>query len=98
MAHLYKLLVYEEGSFFLPHRDGEKLDRMVATLVIGLPAVHEGGELVVSHDGRSHEVVFDGAAAGHELSYAAFYADCQHEVRPVPQRLPSVFDLQLDAR
>ena len=83
VAHLYKLLVYEEGSFFLPHRDGEKLDRMVATLVIGLPAVHEGGELVVSHDGRSHEVVFDGAAAGHELSYAAFYADCQHEVRPV---------------
>lgn len=23
------------------------------------------------------------AAAGHELSYAAFYADCEHEVRPV---------------
>lgn len=83
VAHLYKLLVYEEGSFFLPHRDGEKLDRMVATLVIGLPAVHEGGELVVSHDGRSHNVVFEGAAAGHELSFAAFYADCQHEVRPV---------------
>ena len=82
-AHLYKLLVYEEGSFFLPHRDGEKLDRMVATLVVGLPAIYEGGELVVSHDGRSNEVVFDGAAAGHELSYAAFYADCQHEVRPV---------------
>ena len=33
-AHLYKLLVYEKGGFFLPHRDGEKLDRMVATLVI----------------------------------------------------------------
>lgn len=83
VAHLYKLLVYEKDSFFLPHRDGEKLDRMVATLVIGLPAVHEGGELVVSHDGRSREIVFAGAATGHELSYAAFYADCQHEVRPV---------------
>ena len=23
---MYKLLVYEKGSFFLPHRDGEKLD------------------------------------------------------------------------
>ena len=32
-AHLYDLLLYEPGSFFLPHRDGEKLDRMVATLV-----------------------------------------------------------------
>ncbi len=38
-AHLYKLLVYEKEGFFLPHRDGEKLDRMVATLVIVLPTV-----------------------------------------------------------
>jgi hypothetical protein len=82
-AHLYKLLVYEKGSFFLPHRDGEKLDRMVATLVIALPAEYEGGELIVTHDGRQHEIIFSGAASGHELSYAAFYADCQHEVRPV---------------
>jgi hypothetical protein len=82
-AQLYKLLVYEEGSFFLPHRDGEKLDRMVATLVIGLPSVHEGGELIVSHEGRQHEIVFGGAASGYELSYAAFYSDCQHEVRPL---------------
>ena len=82
-AHLYKLLVYEEGSFFLPHRDGEKLDRMVATMVICLPAVHEGGELIVSHDGQQHEVAFTGAASGHELSFTAFYADCQHEVRPI---------------
>ena len=46
-AHLYKLLVYEKGGFFLPHRDGEKLDRMVATLVINLPSKHSGGELVI---------------------------------------------------
>lgn len=49
-AHLYKLLVYEKGSFFLPHKDGEKLDGMVATLVVALPAIHAGGELVVSHE------------------------------------------------
>lgn len=49
-AHLYKLLVYEKGGFFLPHRDGEKLDRMVATLVIVLPSIHEGGALILSHD------------------------------------------------
>ena len=82
-AHLYKLLVYETGSFFLPHRDGEKLDRMVATLVVVLPSVHEGGALIVSHDGHQHEVTFSGAASGYELSYAAFYADCQHEVKPL---------------
>ena len=82
-AHLYKLLVYETGSFFLPHRDGEKLDRMVATLVVVLPSAHEGGALIVSHDGHQHEMTFPGAASGYELSYAAFYADCQHEVKPL---------------
>ncbi|MDE0405096.1 MAG: 2OG-Fe(II) oxygenase [Nitrospira sp.] len=82
-AHLYKLLVYEKGSFFLPHRDGEKLDGMVATLIVALPSVHEGGELVIRHEGRAHEIIFPGAASGLELSYAAFYADCQHEVKPL---------------
>ena len=83
VAHLHDLLVYERGSFFLPHRDGEKLDRMVATLVIVLPSAHEGGELVVSHNGERYEIAFPGAASGFELSYAAFYADCEHEVRPI---------------
>ena len=82
-AHLYKLLLYEKGSFFLPHRDGERLDAMVATLIVALPSKHEGGELVVRHEGREHEIAFPGAASGLELSYAAFYADCPHEVRPL---------------
>ena len=95
--HLYKLLVYEEGDFFLSHRDGEKLDRMVATLVVGLPSVHAGGELVVTHEGMQHVVEFAGAASGHELSFAAFYADCPHEVRPLQSgyRLCLVYNLTL---
>ncbi|MFZ0015160.1 MAG: 2OG-Fe(II) oxygenase, partial [Acidimicrobiia bacterium] len=95
--HLYKLLVYEAGSFFLSHRDGEKLDRMVATLVIGLPSVHEGGELIVTHEGTPHVIEFAGASSGHELSFAAFYADCQHEVRPLQSgyRLCLVYNLTL---
>jgi hypothetical protein len=95
--HLYKLLVYEEGNFFLPHRDGEKLDRMVATLVVGLPSAHAGGELIVTHEGTQHVVEFAGAASGHELSFAAFYADCPHEVRPLQSgyRLCLVYNLTL---
>jgi len=96
-AHLYKLLLYEKGGFFLPHRDGEKLNRMVATLVVGLPSVHEGGELIVSHEGSRREIAYIGAASGYELSYAAFYADCEHEVRPVRSgyRLCLVYNLTL---
>jgi hypothetical protein len=80
-AHLYKLLVYEQGSFFLAHRDGEKIDAMVATLVIGLPSPHSGGELMLTHEGNRYEASFPGAASGHKMSYVAFYADCEHEVR-----------------
>ena len=99
-AHLYKLLVYEKGSFFLPHRDGERLDAMVATLIVALPSVHEGGELVVRHESQEHEIAFPGAASGLELSYAAFYADCPHEVRPLcgGYRLCLVYNVTLAQR
>ena len=92
--HLYKLLLYETGSFFLPHRDGEKLDRMVATLVIALPSSHTGGELVVRHEGREQVVDF-GPHSAFQTQFAAFYADCEHEIRPVKSgfRLALVYNL-----
>lgn len=82
-ARLYKLLVYEKGSFFAPHRDSEKAQRMFATLVVCLPSKHEGGTLIVSHDGQTTRIDFGGAAAQFQVQYAAFYADCQHEITPV---------------
>lgn len=95
-AHLYKLLLYEPGSFFLAHRDGEKLDRMVATLVIALPSAHEGGELIVRHEGREVTVDF-GPESRFQTQFAAFYADCEHEIRPVTSgfRLALVYNLTL---
>jgi predicted 2-oxoglutarate/Fe(II)-dependent dioxygenase YbiX len=95
-AHLYKLLLYEPGSFFLAHRDGEKRDRMVATLVIALPAAHEGGQLVVRHEGRE-EVIDFAPKSPFQAQFAAFYADCEHEIRPVTSgfRLALVYNLTL---
>lgn len=81
-AEFYKLLVYDQGGFFKAHRDTEKAGGMFGTLVVVLPAAHRGGELVVRHAGR--EVVCDLAAKEvSEVRYAAFYADCEHEVRPI---------------
>ncbi|MBL8398675.1 MAG: 2OG-Fe(II) oxygenase, partial [Candidatus Accumulibacter sp.] len=37
-AELYKMLVYDAGSFFVSHRDTEKAPGMFATLVIVLPS------------------------------------------------------------
>jgi hypothetical protein len=83
----------------VPHRDGEKLDRMIATLVIMLPSSHEGGELVVRHDGqeRTIDVGADDEAA-FRIHFAAFYADCEHEVRPLRKghRLCLVYNLKYE--
>jgi predicted 2-oxoglutarate/Fe(II)-dependent dioxygenase YbiX len=97
-SHLHDLLVYQPGSFFLPHRDGEKLDRMVATLVVVLPSNYEGGELVVRHDGEEKVIDFPSdKASSFQIHFAAFYADCEHEVRPIRKgyRLCLVYNLTL---
>jgi hypothetical protein len=81
-ADLYKLLVYDRGGFFLAHRDTEKTDGMFGTLVVTLPSMYRGGALRIRHAGR--EVTIDSNAADpSELSYVAFYADCEHEALPV---------------
>lgn len=81
-AELYKLLIYDTGGFFTAHRDTEKAAGMFGTLVVTLPSLHRGGALIVRHAGR--EVTVNMAEAEFpELSFTAFYADCEHEVRPV---------------
>ncbi|MFQ6198090.1 2OG-Fe(II) oxygenase [Streptomyces sp. NPDC000405] len=78
-AEPHALLVYGKGQFFLPHQDAEKDDSMVGTLVVSLPSYHTGGELVIEHASRS--ITYQ--ASRERLTFAAFYADCRHEVKPV---------------
>ncbi|MFE3191792.1 2OG-Fe(II) oxygenase [Nocardia sp. NPDC059240] len=80
-AELHSMLVYEPGQFFLRHRDSEKADGMIGTLVVTLPSEFSGGGLVVEHDGES---ITDVGAAD-RLGFVAFYADCEHEVLPVTE-------------
>ncbi len=56
-AEFYKLLVYGEGDFFVSHRDTEKAAGMFGTLVVVLPSIHTGGELVVRHWGRKRSSI-----------------------------------------
>jgi hypothetical protein len=82
-AHLYKMLIYEKGDFFLRHKDSEKEKGMFGTLIIALPCRHSGGELIVSFDNKEEVINFAEAATDYKISYAAFYADCNHEIKPV---------------
>jgi predicted 2-oxoglutarate/Fe(II)-dependent dioxygenase YbiX len=81
-ASFYKLLIYDEGSFFVGHRDTEKEPGMFATLVLALPSQSSGGELVVRHKGREVKLDLAGDEPS-EMAFAAFYADCVHEVLPI---------------
>lgn len=80
-AHLYKLLIYKEGDFFLEHKDSEKQKGMFGTLIVNLPSRFTGGELAVRFEGE--EVLADFSKNTHTIGYTAFYADCDHEVMPV---------------
>jgi predicted 2-oxoglutarate/Fe(II)-dependent dioxygenase YbiX len=93
-AQLYKLLIYDEGSFFVPHRDTEKAPGMFATLVVVLPGDYSGGELVIRHRGQEVRVDLHREEPS-EAAFAAFYADCPHEVLPIAAgyRLALIYNL-----
>jgi hypothetical protein len=93
-AELYKLLIYDPDGFFLAHRDTEKVEGMFGTLVLVLPSAHTGGELLIRHAGREARVELSGAESS-EVAFAAFYADCEHEVRPLREghRICLVYNL-----
>src|SRR5229473_3217769 len=93
-AELYKLLIYDQGSFFVSHRDTEKSPGMFATLVVVLPSDSTGGELVIRHKGREVSLA-PHCDEPSEAVFAAFYADCLHEVLPVTSgcRLTLVYNL-----
>ena len=98
-AELYKLLVYDEGSFFLEHRDTEKSPGMFGTLIVALPSLHAGGELVIRHHRREARLDLRCADVS-EVAWAAFYADCVHEVLPIDSgcRLVLVYNLRRTGR
>lgn len=95
-AELHDMLIYAPGQFFKFHQDSEKSDGMVATLVVVLPSPHSGGALIIEHQGEKIRYQSSRAAAG-KLTFFTFYADCQHEVRPVTEgyRVALIYNLIL---
>lgn len=93
-AEFYKMLVYDVDGFFLAHRDTEKTNGMFGTLVVVLPSTHRGGDLILRHAGREVTIDLSGGEVS-ELKFAAFYADCEHEVKPITEgnRVCLIFNL-----
>lgn len=81
-AQAHKVLIYRRGGHFKPHRDSEKIEGMFATLIVALPTTFRGGRLVVSHEHEERAFSMQ-TEAGSLISWAAFYADCIHELEPI---------------
>ena len=93
-AELQSMLVYAPGQFFAPHQDSEKVDGMIGSLVVTLPAASRGGELVIEHAGEQATY----RASRDRLSFVAFYSDCRHEIRPLQAgyRVVLTYNLMVD--
>ena len=83
-AHLYKVLLYEQGGHFKPHKDTVKEEGMFGTLVLQLPSEFKGSNSIVSHQGQTKEFELS-ADCDSKFRYMAFYGDCEHEILPVEE-------------
>ncbi|KZV95593.1 hypothetical protein EXIGLDRAFT_644081 [Exidia glandulosa HHB12029] len=79
---LYKLLLYETGSHFLPHVDTEKANGMFASVIIVLPTPFTGGDAHLSHGGQSMVLSSSGSSLT-DTTVLAWYTDVMHEVKPI---------------
>ncbi len=99
-AHIYKLLIYQKGDFFLPHRDSEKVPGMIASLVVVLPNRFSGGKLTIEHNGKKQTFHSEYSSYSRQPTYVAFYSDCLHSVEPVKSgcRIVLTYNLALKSR
>lgn len=84
----YDIYFFPSGkdSFFRAHQDTPRGAKMFGSLVLVFPTPHEGGSLVLRHEGK--EWSFDSAKVLAEqpspsIGYVAFFSDVEHEVLPV---------------
>lgn len=96
--HLHNMLIYGPGQFFKQHRDSEKIDGMVASLVVVLPSPHIGGDLLIRHVNEQHRFASENLDS-ETLQCIAFYADCQHEIDKIKQgyRVVLTYNLALES-
>jgi hypothetical protein len=75
-----------KGSFFKPHKDTPRGKNMFGSLVVVFPTPHEGGALILRHNGQ--EWTFDSGKIlsqqpSPSIAYIAFYSNIEHEVTAI---------------
>jgi hypothetical protein len=99
-AKLTDVLVYRRGGHFARHKDTPRDADLVATLVVGLPIAHEGGEFHV-FDGTDTRIVdWSGQPDPATVRWVAMFSDADHEIRTVTSgaRVTLVYSLSRSGR
>jgi predicted 2-oxoglutarate/Fe(II)-dependent dioxygenase YbiX len=88
-AQPHKLLFYQVGSFFKPHRDAQHTNGHTLSLVVDLGSDADGGAVRFTHGRQSAEW------ASHTSAWACWFASVMHEVTPVTRghRVVLTFDV-----
>ena len=96
-ANLHKLVLYKKGALFKKHMDKKNEKDMFGTLIIQLPSIFTGGELVF-YEGDDKKIVNYAESLikdSNKVYYAAHYADVEHAMSEVKTgyRLALVYNL-----
>jgi hypothetical protein len=78
----HKLLLYEAGAFSKGGQDSEKVPGTFGNLVVALPSLHVGGEVVLSH-GKKEMVWSSAHNSEWDVSWAAWFTDVSYKAKPV---------------
>ncbi|KAJ3882400.1 hypothetical protein F5051DRAFT_33005 [Lentinula edodes] len=78
-CELYKLLLYEQDSHFLPHQDTVKAQNMFATIIIVLPSPYTGGQVHVSHSSSQQVFSFDS-----HILLSTYGVQCAQKIKSPP--------------
>lgn len=84
----------------MKHQDTEKEDGMIATMVVQLPSLHEGGDLLVYRGGEMkhrHDFGKKDGTAPYLPHYAVHYTDAEHALKEVTKgyRLVLIYSICL---
>lgn len=96
-AELDKLALHGPGSVFTRREESEKPHGTIATLAICLPSAHVGGDVHVTHNGKTN-VLATSHASAFEVTALAWYSDVTVESKEITcgQRVVVTYNITSD--
>jgi hypothetical protein len=85
VAKFHQMQLHAPGAHSLSHKPTEKQKDagIIGTLLLQLPAGHEGGILTVRNDGKTMIHNFGGPESSTHFQFASFFEDCEHDMSVV---------------